>query len=41
MDAQPRSGKWDVGADQYRNGKGVAQVLQTGEAGTAAAKQYK
>lgn len=41
MDAQPRSGKWDVGADQYLNGKGVAQVLQTGEAGTAAAKQHK
>ncbi|MGN7785436.1 polysaccharide lyase 6 family protein [Niabella sp. 22666] len=33
MDAQPRAGKWDVGADQYLNGKGVAQVLQTGQAG--------
>jgi poly(beta-D-mannuronate) lyase len=33
LDAQPRAGKWDVGADQYLNGKGIAQVLQTGQAG--------
>ncbi len=36
MDAQPRAGKWDVGADQYLNGRGIAQVLQTGQAGAVA-----
>lgn len=36
MDAQPRAGKWDVGADQYLTGRGIAQVLQTGQAGAVA-----
>lgn len=40
MDAQPRRGKWDTGADQYTREKSVAQVLQAGEAGAAAASWY-
>ncbi|MCH5720787.1 hypothetical protein [Niabella hibiscisoli] len=36
MDAQPRKGKWDTGADQYMQKKSVAQVLQTGQVGAGA-----